>query len=283
MDRKRNLLIWLVIALFSSALSGCLEHGGDADFTVNDQAVTTIHAKYSSSAVVILDQTITNPFAERVFKIVDEENQKVNQVKFKFNEKENNFYFLVDTDYDYNHNLLFNVVEELDDINIDSRADYFISPQMSINLITQKQNVLETTIPMIHVKKTTVFGGSSGFGYDFLHNQVVFEEFNSDIWFAYFPVEPSSSSRIQLRGFIKRDKARWLQNIYTMPYAIEYQKLDLESDDKLFYVRLSDANQGDVHKRWVAMNISTIIKTEVLKLAIHYTVPQDVPDFNLGR
>lgn len=276
-------LLFLVLLMPLLIFTGCLEHGSLADFSVNKEAVTTVHAKYSSPEVVILDRTVVRPFENRIFKAVDEDNKKINQVKFKFNEDEKNFFFIVDNDFEYNHNLLFNLVEELEDINIDAQADYFISPQMSLNLIQKKQNIFETVIPMIHVKKTAVFGGSDGFGYDFLHHRIVSEEIKSDIWFSYVPLSPSSSSKVYLRGFIKRDKTRWLYNIYSMPYAIDYQTIGLESDDRLFYVRLSESNKGDVHKRWVAFQITTLLKTEVLKLAIHYTIPQDVPNFNLGR
>ncbi|PKK91878.1 MAG: hypothetical protein CVV64_00175 [Candidatus Wallbacteria bacterium HGW-Wallbacteria-1] len=271
---SRILVSMGAISFLALGLVGCLETSPTADFNISGATVSTVRGKVKAQTATIASESIEDmpSVQERIFMAVDENGDSVNVLDFRIT-SEGTFTFLPKPVYDLNHYLLFNVVEHLEKEYLDTSARYLLSPQVAMNFVTASENMTNDILPLVWVNRTAQFGGGQGFGFRFNEHKIVFQEWDSDLWISYTVADPTSASVINLRGNIARDKTKWLRNISVMPYTIENTSFNLESDDKVFYLRLRDA------KKWVAFQITDVIKSKVLKLVLHYTDPQTSVNF----
>lgn len=266
-------------ALLASVLGflpGCLEDSSGPDFTVQGKAQSVVTGAVTPPDVIEAGVVRKMSLSGKGFHAVDETGNDVSQIDFAIT-GDRAFTFIVNPSNDLNHYLLFNLVERIDTDNVDIPVDYLMSPQGAINFVSTRQNPLESDLPLIRVRKTPLIGGNDGFGLDFTHDEVVFEQYKSDLWFSYAVSDPTSSSKVYLTGFVDRDKYRWLRNVSRIPYTIQYKTIEFEDDDRVFYCKI------DRTGKWVALQVGDIIKTRVLKLSVHYTEPQKYNDFGYGR
>lgn len=267
-----------VVFLFAalSTLSGCLEDSSGPDFTVQGKAQSVVDGMVSAPDVIEAGEVKKMSLSGKGFFAVGETGEEVSQLDFSVS-IDKVFTFIVSPSHDMNHYLLFNLVERFEDDNIDIPRDYLMSPQGAINFVSCRKNTLEPVLPLVRVRKTPLIGGNDGFGLDFTHDEVVFEQYKSDLWFSYILAEPTSASKIYITGFVDRDRARWLRNVSAIPYSITYKTLEFEDSDRVFYCKLERTG------KWVALQIGDVIRARVLKLSVHYTEPQKYNDFGYGR